>query len=218
MKYSCGIYKIQSLLKPNRCYIGSSSKIENRWIRHLLSLRKNRHHSIKLQRHYNKYGISDLQFSILLGCDKDKLIEIEQYFLDSHYTYFNTCQFAGKGRRGLIPWNKNKKGVQIAWNKGLKMPEEQRLRMLCHPVSIETIEKIKLKKIGIKYKTSDAMLKKYKSFCKPILKFDLNIIFIKRYNSLKEASEETNISYQNLSSCLRGKSKTSGGYIWKYEN
>lgn len=89
-----GIYKIQSIIKPSRIYIGSSKNINKRWRSHLLKLRRNCHHSRKLQRHFNKYGESDLQFSILLGCKKDDLIKTEQYFLDSYNPYFNSAKIA----------------------------------------------------------------------------------------------------------------------------
>ena len=94
MKVS-GIYKIQSEKKPKRIYIGSARDISFRWQTHLRSLRKNKHHSAKLQRHYNKYGESDLQFSILLGCDKEDLLVAEQYYLDSYKPYFNIYMVAG---------------------------------------------------------------------------------------------------------------------------
>lgn len=94
MKIS-GIYKIQSELKPERIYIGSAININNRWQSHLKSLRINKHHSKKLQTHFNKYGIADLKFTVLLACDKDDLIKTEQYFLDSYNPYFNICKIAG---------------------------------------------------------------------------------------------------------------------------
>lgn len=122
-----GIYKIQSIKKKARCYIGSAVNISSRWSKHLSDLKKNKHHSIKLQRHFNKYGESDLQFSILLGCDKNDLLKIEQYFIDSYKPYFNICPTAGsqlgrevsdktreknsKSHLGKIPWNKNKTGL-----------------------------------------------------------------------------------------------------------
>ena len=90
-----GIYKIQSIIKLERCYIGSSIDISKRWNVHIKSLQNNRHHSNKLQRHYNKYGESDLQFSILLECDKDELIKKEQYFIDNLNSYFNEAPIAG---------------------------------------------------------------------------------------------------------------------------
>lgn len=90
-----GIYKIQSKKFNDRCYIGSASNINGRWIKHLCSLRKNEHHSIKLQRHYNKYGEADLEFIVIVGCNKEDLLKHEQYFLDSFKPYFNICLTAG---------------------------------------------------------------------------------------------------------------------------
>lgn len=90
-----GIYKIQSIAKPERIYIGSAVNIGHRWNCHLSDLRKSKHHSTKLQRHYNKYGESDLQFSIVFRCKEKYLLEIEQQFIDSHNPYFNECKIAG---------------------------------------------------------------------------------------------------------------------------
>ena len=81
MKYakyikSSGIYAIVNI-NNDKFYIGSSKDIIERWSNHLYHLEKNKHHSSILQNHYNKYGESDLVFSILLGCDKENLIEHE---------------------------------------------------------------------------------------------------------------------------------------------
>jgi group I intron endonuclease len=86
--YSTGIYKIQSISKPNRCYIGSALNIEKRWNNHL-SMLKHGTHTNKLQRHYNKYGRNDLSFSILITCDKEDLINKEQFFIDVYKPWFN---------------------------------------------------------------------------------------------------------------------------------
>jgi len=100
------IYKIQSLIKPERVYIGSAINIGNRWNIHLFKLRRKEHHSLKLQNHFNKYGEADLQFSILLGCDKEDLIKTEQYFIDSYKPWFNICQFAGSPLGSKRPYKK----------------------------------------------------------------------------------------------------------------
>jgi group I intron endonuclease len=89
-----GIYKIESNIS-NRIYIGSAINIIQRWKLHKKTLKKGTHHSIKLQRHYNKYGKKDLHFSVLLGCDKEELIKKEQFFIDSFNPYFNICKKAG---------------------------------------------------------------------------------------------------------------------------
>jgi len=90
-----GIYKIESKHKKERFYIGSASRIDTRWNLHLHDLRCNKHGNQKLQNHYNKYGESDLLFSILLICDKEDLIKIEQYFIDFYNPWFNICKIAG---------------------------------------------------------------------------------------------------------------------------
>jgi len=104
MTKQSGIYKIQSKCKPYRIYIGSTYDIPKRWKAHLCALKRKGHHSTKLQRHYNKYGIVDLQFSILLTCEIGDLLKTEQYFIDCYNPYFNECQVAGSvlGRKASL--------------------------------------------------------------------------------------------------------------------
>jgi len=90
-----GIYKIQSVINPERCYIGSAINFNKRRRGHLELLRRNKHPNNKLQNHFNKYGENDLQFSVLLGCEKEYLIENEQFFIDSYKPWFNICPKAG---------------------------------------------------------------------------------------------------------------------------
>lgn len=52
-----GIYKIQSIVHPERCYVGSAINITARWKKHLSDLKYNRHNQ-KLQNHYNKITIN----------------------------------------------------------------------------------------------------------------------------------------------------------------
>ena len=89
------IYKIQSTIHPERYYIGSAINYNRRYYEHKNRLKHNKHTSIILQNHYNKYGIEDLQFSIILsGCSKEDLIFLEQIFL-TPLPYFNICPKAG---------------------------------------------------------------------------------------------------------------------------
>lgn len=131
-----GIYKIQSTIKPERIYIGSAIDIKRRWIGHIQDFKKNKHHSIKFQRHFNKYGESDLQFSVLLGCEKEDLIKHEQFFIDSHKPYFNVRMIANSNINIKLS-DETKKKIGIA-NKGHKMPKEN-------------YEKLIIKNTGNKY-------------------------------------------------------------------
>lgn len=168
MKISA-IYKISSIIKPERIYIGSSQDITERIKIHLRTLRKNKHHSKKLQYHFNKYGEADLQFNILLSCDKDDLLKIEQYFLDSYYTYFNVCKIAGshlgskRSKESCLRISRSKSGNKH-WNYGNKLSDEYKKKISDtlkgrvspykgHKASEETKRKRREKRIG--HKTSE---------------------------------------------------------------
>ena len=53
-------------------------------------------------------------------------------------------------------------------------------------------------------------------FSKPIVQYDLKGNKIKKYDSLQEASQCLKIDKRYISACATGKTKSSGGYIWKY--
>lgn len=122
MEKISGVYQIQSLIYPNKSYIGSAVNLYKRKSIHLRSLRRNKHYSRLLQRHYNKYGEDDLVFEIIESGDyicKEHLLSREQGWLyhfrykNKNIPYFNTCEIAGStlGVKGQIPWNKGKKGI-----------------------------------------------------------------------------------------------------------
>jgi group I intron endonuclease len=153
MKYPA-IYKIESKCNPERIYIGSASNIQDRWNRHKRDLKNNKHHSIKLQRHYNKYGVNDLLFIIIEPCLPEFLILREQYYLDILKPYFNTNIYANspKGiKRGPVSESVKYK-ISIA-QKGIKrkpMTEEQRLKMIKSITGLKRSKETKLKMKGNK--------------------------------------------------------------------
>ncbi len=98
IKSKAGIYCIQSKTKRNRIYIGSSKNVQRRIWRHRTELKCNRHYNQKLQRHVNKYGFDDLEFTIIERFDfisKDHLLGREQVYLDKYQPYFNVLKVAG---------------------------------------------------------------------------------------------------------------------------
>ena len=69
--------------------------------------------------------------------------------------------------------------------------------------------------IGVSSKTRTGINATHR---KPILQLDKNYNFIREWISAREADKELGISYKAISQNLRGKSKSAGGYIWKYKN
>lgn len=51
-----------------------------------------------------------------------------------------------------------------------------------------------------------------------IMQFDKNNIFMKEYNSIREAEKETGICNATISKVCRGLGNTAGGYKWKFSN
>jgi group I intron endonuclease len=167
MKIS-GIYKIQSIIKPERVYIGSSQDIKGRWRCHLKDLRRNKHTN-KLQRHYNKYGEPDLVFTIIEPCFPQFLIEKEQFYINQYNPYFNNRKLA-ESNLGVIPSletrkkmsdsakvkyfsDAHRKNISIA-NKGKIRTEETRKKIsmskMGHKLSEEACKKISIASKGRK--------------------------------------------------------------------
>lgn len=128
-----GIYKIQSGVHPDRCYIGSAVDIRKRWMRHKWELKGNRHENPRLQHHYNKYGIEDLDFSIVAICEREELrpidgiIRPEQFFIWAYDPFFNINKIAQNGY-GYKMSEETKEKLRRA-NIGKKASLETRLKM-----------------------------------------------------------------------------------------
>lgn len=234
-----GIYKIQSKVKPERLYIGSSVTIHHRWREHIRHLNNNIHSSKKLQRHFSKYGKDDLEFSILQKCSRDDLIKTEQFFIDLYQPYFNSCLNASSplgfrhseatkikmsisqtGRKHsdetLELMSNAHKGNQ--YNKGHIFSEEHKRKIgekhKGKYVSDEVRQKLSQSAIGKKMSLK-TIIKISESQKKPILQFDLNMNLIQEWDSTKCAGDTLSIMKCNISRCLGGGAKSAGGFIWK---
>ena len=78
-----GVYKITNTV-TGKCYIGSSARIERRWIGHKYHLRNNTHHAKHMQNSWNKYGEKTFIFEIVYKCApiKDIILFYEQLWID----------------------------------------------------------------------------------------------------------------------------------------
>ena len=72
-----GIYRIVNKVN-GKYYIGSSIDIEKRYKRHINELRQGKHHSILLQRAYNKYGEVEFELEILEIINDANLVKVRE--------------------------------------------------------------------------------------------------------------------------------------------
>ena len=118
------IYKIVNK-ENNKFYLGSSNNYKKRWQSHKLNLRKNKHHSIHLQRAWNKYGESSFSFEIIEFILPENQISREQFYLDSLKPYntdigYNICTIAGAFSRN--PMSEETREKQRSRMLGIKNP------------------------------------------------------------------------------------------------
>lgn len=126
-----GIYQI-TCWTNNKIYIGSAKDFEKRWVIHRSDLKLNRHGSITLQRAWNKHGKENFTFHILEYCDKENLIEREQFWLDKLKPFdpnigYNILAIAGS-RLGAKHSDETRAKLSIARRKRI-IKDETRLKI-----------------------------------------------------------------------------------------
>lgn len=121
------IYKISSIRKPERFYIGSAVEPQKRWLRHLQELRKNKHCNTFLQAHYNAWSEADFLFEIIEECIPENLIWMEQYYIDLLKPKMNLCQIAGS-RTGIPQSVTTRAKLREAWKNRPPISMSEHLR------------------------------------------------------------------------------------------
>lgn len=233
---SIGIYKIKINDKE---YIGSSCNIGHRLKHHLWSLNNQKHHNRTMQNLHNKYAIENIYFEIVEECSIDILIEREAYYISTLKPYINhildpqtlvrddICKqrisIAKKKAyaNGLKPHNL-KAVHKYSLDKGEYLESFESFTAAAKSIKAKSINGIKA---VCKGKTTSAggfiwdfylyeyvpyRMKKYK--LEQVLQYTTDNIFIKEWESIKQASKELGIS--NINRAI-SKDLTAGGYRWK---
>lgn len=206
----CGVYKIINLVN-NKCYVGQSIKLKERESQHWNGFkngdekRENRH----LLRAVKKYGIEKFSFSILIYCEPEELTYYEENYKKYLHAEYNIR-------------------ICVDSNKGIKFSEETKQKMSNSSMGKPGTRKGAIASEETKKKMSEAQSGKNAPWygkkgdknpsSKPVLQFTKDGLFIARFASIKEAENETGILASCIGRTCSGKTKTSGGYLWSYEN
>lgn len=117
-------------------------------------------------------------------------------------------------------------GGKGSW--GVVISEETRQRLVTshmgkkNPHTSEWNENIRKGNLGKKKphagvpRSAECRTKISKIHSKKVGQYDLNFNLIRVFDSIRSAEKETNIKNQGISACCLGKTKTAGGYVWKY--
>jgi group I intron endonuclease len=121
-----GIYKITNI-QNNKMYIGSSVNVTMRITRHKVDLKRNTHPNTHLQRTYNKNGKKVFIYEVIEYCNPDRLISLEQQYIDQLNPEYNMCKQA-RSVLGIKRSNKTKKKLSKAL-KGRKFTDEHKKKL-----------------------------------------------------------------------------------------
>lgn len=94
MSNGAGVYSITNTAN-GKMYVGSACRFSARWSVHKGQLRSGKHHSIHLQRAWNKYGEDAFEFAVLEETGRDYAVKIEQVWMDWLKPVYNICPTAG---------------------------------------------------------------------------------------------------------------------------
>jgi len=204
-----GIYEIANTLNGHR-YVGSAINLVHRWKHHKGDLNGNHHHSHILQNAWNKYGKDNFIFKPLIYCDPGMTLIYEQMYLDAMRPEYNIEKLAGS-------------------HLGCKRSEETKCKMSAaqkgHYTSEETRQKLITSHLGYiasdetKRKMSEATKGKYQGWAdKSISQFSKDGQLLRQFHSIMDAERNTGIGNSKIVRCAKGKRKTAGGFIWRYNN
>lgn len=98
-----GIYKITNILN-NRCYIGQSVDIDDRWYKHKWASynEKASDYNYSIHKAIRKYGIDNFQFEIIELCDVSDLEAYEIFWISYYDSYNNGYNETPGGNLGPI--------------------------------------------------------------------------------------------------------------------
>lgn len=117
------IYEIRNII-TNDLYIGSTVNFNDRKWRHFSDLKKGKHHSIILQRAFDKYGEETFIMKPLEKCERSSLIDLENKYLQSLEPKYNICRIANSNLGYKVTDETKKKLSEYAKKNNVKPPKE----------------------------------------------------------------------------------------------
>lgn len=189
-----GIYIIKNKVNGKR-YIGSSTvSVYKRLNHHRWKLRKNKHSNKRMQNDYNKHGE---ECFVVYFFSSDNVLDREYEIMNNYSFHYNLCRDKSA----------------IAYHKGLKRRKETceaiSKALTGRKLSLEHIESLKGKRIHTTGKNHWRV--------KPFYQYDKQGNFIKLWeNGISHCAKELNILRTSIDNCIAGRSKSAGGYIFKY--
>ena len=209
------IYKITNKI-DSKIYIGQTTQnLEDRWKGHL----KERNNCRYLKSALKKYGTENFEFQLICITFDDCLDDMEIKYIDFFNCLvpngYNLRLGGNSGRHNEETKRKIAEALKNRYKNGLVHPQFGK-----HP-SEETRKKLSEAKKGKKHSQKSVekrIITQRNKRNQKIIQFDLQGNKLNSFDSCKEAGKYIGTTASNICMCLKGKTKTAKGYIWKYNS
>ena len=189
-------------------YIGKTVDIDRRRKEHNQIHRNKKSKKNSWIIHLIKNGMQPVM-EVLEECKESEWIDREKYWI----MYYKKLGF---NLKNMTLGGESNNGYVFTPEDRLKQSESQKLRHKTTPFSMETREKLSKKAKQTLNGLDNLKLGSKKSQI-PIIQKTKDGEIIKEWESLQQAADELSIERSNISHCLIGRIKTSGGFKWEYK-
>lgn len=217
------IYKATNKIN-RKSYIGQTRDFRSRVWQHIRCYEKE---DCLFHRAIEKYGKENFEWEIIETCEsKEKAIKLEKHYIELYNTYRNGYNenkggVGGHNARAVVCLDLNGKFIK-RYDSAAETEKDgfhnadvilccKNKKLTCHKRQF-MFEDEYVKYGGKKYE------KPVPNGMKPIIQCDLEGNFIKRFDSVKEASIKTNTRRTTISGVLAKTYKSANGFIFVYEN
>jgi len=226
-----GIYKITN--PKGNSYIGQSRDIEHRFYYYRISgdwIKEQR----KLYNSLKKYGCENHVFEVIEECFEDNINEREIYWINHFDSVINglNLKYGGIGGRhseetkqniskSLMGKKQSKKTIEKRSQKLKGQKRSDYTKQLMSEAAKGKIitwgDKISEAKKNSTYRHPKEIMDKIaQKNSKPIEQYTPSGILLNTYPSAMEGMRQTGVKNDNINQNLKGKSKSAGGFVWKY--
>lgn len=208
MNKSVYIYSLKDPKDYQIKYIGKTIDVERRRREHSQIHRNKKSKKNSWIIHLTKNGMQPIM-EILEECEESNWIEREKYWIQ----YYKELGFDLKN---MTLGGESNDGYIFTKEDRLKQSKSQKLRHKITPFSKETRKKLSEKAKETLNGLDNLKLGSKKSQI-PIIQKTKDGDIVTEWESLQQAADELGIERSNISHCLRGRIKTSGGFKWEYK-
>ena len=208
---------IYTLTDPNTNkvrYVGKTTNVKRRYYSHI-----NKKSNKRLGNFYLRNWLLSLLnhgqkpiIDIIDECDSD-WEELEKYWIAQFRAWGFKLANLTEGGEGC-PGFKKTEEQKIKLSKSLKALE-RKLSQEHKKIISNRWKNNQFAKGSVRTQESKENLRMLNS--KAILQYDKSENLIQEFSSIKEASNKTNVKRTAIMNNLKNRSKTAGGYIWKYK-